>query len=143
MVENIASIIRAVDYDIHREAVDRLIKTLSHSDKNLNSAIYTRMLGESKGYLVKLGSGPIIGMAWLYMHLIPNYGGSWAGYIENVVIDADYQGFGFGRQIVQAIVNDAKYLGCYKVELNCSDDNIPFYEKCGFRYHENCMRIDL
>jgi glucosamine-phosphate N-acetyltransferase len=32
---------------------------------------------------------------------------------------------------------------CYKVILDCSQENIPFYEKSGFRKHEVSMRYDI
>lgn len=30
----------------------------------------------------------------------------------------------------------AQELGCYKVILDCSEDNVPFYEKCGLTRKE-------
>jgi len=27
-------------------------------------------------------------------------------------------------------------LGCYKIILDCSEKNVPFYEKCGFKKKE-------
>lgn len=31
-----------------------------------------------------------------------------------------------------ALNSVAKNVGCRKTQLNCSQHNIPFYEKCGF-----------
>lgn len=33
-------------------------------------------------------------------------------------------------------VRPAQELGCYKVILDCSEDNVPFYEKCGLTRKE-------
>jgi len=41
-------------------------------------------------------------------------------------------GKGLGRRIVQLLKQMAFAAGCYKVILDCRDDNVPFYEKCGF-----------
>lgn len=65
------------------------------------------------------------------------------GLIEDVVTDEKVRGKGVGRKIVEALVDHAKKLNCYKVILNCSIDNEPFYEKCGFYKCESEMRMDL
>lgn len=34
-------------------------------------------------------------------------------------------------------------MGCYKIILDCSQKNIPFYEKCGFSHKEYEMVLYL
>jgi glucosamine-phosphate N-acetyltransferase len=34
-----------------------------------------------------------------------------------------------------------KTVGCYKVILDCSEKNVPFYEKCGFTVKEKQMVV--
>lgn len=63
--------------------------------------------------------------------------------IEDVVVNPDYQGMGLGRRLVDRCVEYARSRQAYKVVLSCSDDNVPFYERCGFYRHENTMRLDL
>jgi glucosamine-phosphate N-acetyltransferase len=70
-------------------------------------------------------------------------GGGKVGHIEDVVVDNRSREKGVGRAIISSLVEIARKEGCYKVILNCSDDNIPFYIKCGFRLTENEMRLDL
>lgn len=60
------------------------------------------------------------------------HGLSSVGHIEDIVVDCDYRGMGFGKQIVDYLVNKAKINGCYKVILDCSEQNVEFYKKCGF-----------
>ena len=36
-----------------------------------------------------------------------------------------------GKKIVYHLINLAKENGCYKVILNCNENNVGFYEKCG------------
>ena len=50
---------------------------------------------------------------------------------------------GVGKTIIDSLVEIAKEEGCYKVILNCSNENVPFYIKCGFKLTENEMRMDL
>ena len=44
-----------------------------------------------------------------------------------------------GKKIVTTLMALGKQLGCYKVVLDCSQDNVPFYEKCGFTPKEHQM----
>ena len=59
------------------------------------------------------------------------------GHIEDVVTDSNYRGKGLGKLIVDYAVNYGKQNGCYKVILDCSDKNVPFYQRCGFQKKEN------
>ena len=54
------------------------------------------------------------------------------GHIEDIVVDKVYRGWGLGRWIVQHLTNLAKDKGCYKVILDCSEENVGFYEKVGY-----------
>ena len=85
----------------------------------------------------------IVGSATLLVEnkLIHNCGK--VGHIEDVVIDSKYRGYGLGKIIIEKLVEKAKEKNCYKVILDCSLENIPFYEKCGFRKIEFEMRHDL
>lgn len=64
-------------------------------------------------------------------------------HIEEVVVSQHYRGMGIGKMMMEHAINRCKELGCYKIILDCSRDNVPFYEKCGFKEHEVCMRVDL
>ena len=54
------------------------------------------------------------------------------GHIEDVVVDKDYRNMGFGKNIINKLVTCANEEGCYKVILDCSSENVGFYENCGF-----------
>jgi glucosamine-phosphate N-acetyltransferase len=55
-------------------------------------------------------------------------------HIEDVVIHPDYQGKGYGKILVQTLMEKAKKEpGCYKVILDCDESKVPFYEKCGMK----------
>ena len=68
--------------------------------------------------------------------------GSKVGHIEDVVVDKNLRSKGTGRSLIDKCVEVAKEQGCYKVILDCSIKNLPFYAKCGFRPDAYCMRID-
>jgi glucosamine-phosphate N-acetyltransferase len=69
--------------------------------------------------------------------------GSFVGHIEDVVVDKDIRGTGAGNKIIEHCIDYCRDAGCYKVILDCSNDNVPFYINCGMYLSENCMRIDL
>ena len=56
------------------------------------------------------------------------------GYIEDVSVRKGYEGQGIGRQIIDYVTNNAKKVQqCKKIILYCSEKNIPFYEKLGYK----------
>ncbi|EMD36433.1 hypothetical protein CERSUDRAFT_115443 [Gelatoporia subvermispora B] len=61
------------------------------------------------------------------------------GHIEDIAVDKSQQGKKLGLRIIQALSGISENSGCYKTILNCSDSNIPFYQKCGFEKKENEM----
>jgi len=61
--------------------------------------------------------------------------------IEDVMITEKYRGMGYGKKIIEHLVEVGKR-DCYKVILNCLDKNIGFYEKCGFYRNGNEMRMN-
>jgi len=61
------------------------------------------------------------------------------GHIEDIAVDKSQQGKKLGLRIIQALTLISEGTGCYKTILNCSDSNIPFYEKCGYEKRENEM----
>lgn len=87
--------------------------------------------------------GYIRGVASLYVLEKLMHSGSNVGLIEDVAVDSDSQGMGIGRMLINKLVEVAQEEKCYKVILNCSEDNVGFYEKCGFTQKEVQMRIDI
>lgn len=55
-----------------------------------------------------------------------------AGHIEDIAVDASTQGKGVGKALIAALTAVGKARGAYKILLDCSEDNVPFYTKCGY-----------
>ena len=56
------------------------------------------------------------------------------GQIEDVIISQKYRGFGYGKLLIDELVKiGLSEFKCYKIILNCIDENTGFYEKCGFK----------
>nr|ODN90674.1 glucosamine-phosphate N-acetyltransferase [Cryptococcus depauperatus CBS 7841] len=61
------------------------------------------------------------------------------GHIEDIAVSKSMQGRKLGLKIIDALVQIGRSRGCYKIILDCSNSNIPFYEKCGFKQKEYQM----
>ncbi|WWC91343.1 uncharacterized protein L201_006286 [Kwoniella dendrophila CBS 6074] len=61
------------------------------------------------------------------------------GHIEDIAVSKAVQGKKLGLRIINALEEIGAARGCYKIILDCSDKNIPFYEKCGFKHKEYQM----
>ena len=73
------------------------------------------------------------------------------GHIEEISIQKEMQGKGLGLKMINGLDSVAKNIGCYKTILNCGEQNIAFYEKCGYKkqsvemahyYEENAHKTD-
>lgn len=61
------------------------------------------------------------------------------GHIEDLVVDVNYRGQSFGKQLMTRIVDIAQCQGCYKIILSCTLKNSTFYQKFGFIQKDICM----
>lgn len=99
-----------------------------------NSSIHT--------YVIEY-KNEIIGTASLHVLKKLTHSGSHVGLIEDVCVLKKYSGKGLGRGLIDTLVDIAKDEKCYKVILNCSEENVGFYKKCGFEQKEVQMRLDI
>ena len=68
------------------------------------------------------------------------FNGGRVGHIEDVSIRSGYQKMGLGRRLILHATQVAKEMGCVKIVLDCSKETMPFYEKLGYSYQDNCMK---
>jgi ribosomal protein S18 acetylase RimI-like enzyme len=73
-------------------------------------AIQIVLLGEEDGRLAAFASGTVDRESAL-------------GFIEVLAVGRDFQGRGFGREMLRAIIDHFKTLGCQYVHLDCLTDN--------------------
>ena len=84
-------------------------------------------------------NGKIVGTAALLIeHKIR---GGRVGHIEDVVVDKAYRGKGIGANLIDQLISSAKKVGCYKIILSCSNKNVDFYIKFGFKKFENSLKL--
>lgn len=71
------------------------------------------------------------------------HGGKPVAHIEDVVTRKEWEHNGEATKLMVAALEEAVNQGCYKAILDCSTENIPFYEKLDFHKCEIQMRRDL
>ncbi|KAK2161350.1 hypothetical protein LSH36_118g03015 [Paralvinella palmiformis] len=54
------------------------------------------------------------------------------GRIEDVVVSEDYRGQQLGKLLVETLTLLGKEVGCYKMSLECKEDNVRFYKCFGY-----------
>ncbi|KAG5341472.1 hypothetical protein C0989_010230 [Termitomyces sp. Mn162] len=89
--------------------------------------------------IVDKASDQIVGVGTVFLECKFQRGISCVGHIEDIAVDEKQQGKKLGLRIIQALTYISENSGAYKTILNCSDKNIPFYEKCGYEKKENEM----
>jgi glucosamine-phosphate N-acetyltransferase len=62
-------------------------------------------------------------------------------HVEEVCVSASQQGKGLGLILINALDATAKELGVGKLILDCSEKNVEFYEKCGYKKCGQQMEI--
>lgn len=72
-----------------------------------------------------IGAGSIFNLIKLHNNSV--------GQIEDVIITKKYRGFGYGKLIINNLIQiGLTKFKCYKIILNCLEKNIEFYKKCDF-----------
>lgn len=75
--------------------------------------------------------------------ICPRFEGKPLALIEDVWTKEECRRQGLASDVVKKMINIASERGCYKVVLNCSDENISFYERFGFSKNQNGMRLNI
>lgn len=55
------------------------------------------------------------------------------GHIEDIIVDRDYGGLGYGTLIVKYLIKTSKEKNCFKCILDCNERLIKFYENCDMK----------
>jgi len=68
------------------------------------------------------------------------------GLMEDIFVEETFRGKGYGEKITQALIEEAKKRGCYKLICTSRFSNERahhLYEKLGFKKHGNEFRMEL
>ena len=125
------------------ENVKCLLQHLSNtvSTEPIQFADFVSALPRNQHILVMEENGVVFGIGTLLLEkkIIHEFGT--VGPIEDIVILPSHQGKGYGKILVQHLVQLAKQEKCYKCILNCDKKNVAFYRKCGFQPKSEQMAI--
>ena len=115
--------------------IDQVINLLvsSFSSRYNNPPIIGTLSNPKSIFIVVEINNIIVGVASL--HIIEKLTRK-MGLIEDVAVDSNFRGKGIGIKLIQNLTSEAKNMGCDKIVLNSSKDNISFYEKSGFKVNE-------
>lgn len=76
--------------------------------------------------IINLNNGEIIAFARVLSDFV------YRTFIYDVIVAKKYRGLKFGNLIVNSIINHKDFKNVERLELNCIDSNVQFYEKLGF-----------
>lgn len=62
-------------------------------------------------------------------------------HIEDVGVHPEHRNKGYGKEMIDFCKAVAKQNNCYKIKLNCNEELVGFYDKCGFEVHGFHMYI--
>jgi len=129
-------------YRSHLSVLSVLTSTPQLTEAQYNQAFDTFTSCPNTYYTVVIVSKEIdqivaVGSLFIEQKFTRNLGR--VGHIEDIAVDKRVQGHRLGLRIIQALTGISEKQGCYKTILNCSDANIPFYQKCGYEKKENEM----
>ncbi len=90
-------------------------------------------------------NGAVVGRAYLYLikndlHAEPY------GLLEDVFVEEEYRGRGLGTKLAQAVIDEAKARGCYKIiatSRTSREGAHHLYEKIGFKKYGWEFRMDF
>ena len=110
-------------------------------------ALYARFFDypDYKIYLAEI-DGRVIGSFALLVMFNLGHRGAPSAIIEDIVIDPDLQGRGFGRDMMISAMDMARAKGCYKLVLSSNAKRTrahAFYDNLGFQRHGISFHVVL
>jgi glucosamine-phosphate N-acetyltransferase len=127
-------------YEINSQYI-QLLSSLTKTEKLSNDFFLQKVeeistMGEiiicyfldNKDKINIIGSGTIIYEPKLI------HGGKYVGHIEDIIVNEKYRSLGIAKSILTELKKNANRKDCYKVILDCSEENRGFYEKNDFLY---------
>jgi glucosamine-phosphate N-acetyltransferase len=128
-------ILRNIEYDDFDKGYMDLMFEFTNYQYPMTKENFINFIDKQKNYKIIviyseeekriIGAGTII-----IVHKIHN---NPIGQIEDVIISEKYRKNGFGKKIIEKLIDIGKNeYKCYKIILNCLEKNIKFYENCGF-----------
>lgn len=128
-----------------RQRLQYLLDQLTPSPVSLSVELLRALIADPSSHLYLLEEeGVIIGMLTLGIYLSPTGSKAW---IEDVVVDSEARGHGYGKQLVEHAIEAARRAGVAQLMLTSNPLRVAanrLYQQMGFQRKEtNCYRMDL
>jgi glucosamine-phosphate N-acetyltransferase len=104
---------------------------------------YDEMVAHNKHVYVGEIAGKIVCTGTLLLERKFFFGGTYFGHVEDIVVDEAVRGQGYGLKLMLHLIEDAKQYNCARMVLDCVDDKVEFYKKCGFYRKGNQMNLEF
>ncbi len=118
-------------------ALQTLVLQLSRSNPPPSlDAVRAMLAHEAITQFVARDGGRVVGVATLAVFPIPT---GWRAWVEDVIVDEARNGEGIGRQLIEAMIDRARTLGCSTIELTSRPSREAanhLYRKVGFEARE-------
>ena len=130
--------IRPINIDDYKKYISLINTSI---DKESFNNFITNVLGDLHIIYVLEKKNNIIGTGTLYIEKKLTHNLCKMGHIENIFIDKNHRGNGYGEKIVKKLLEYAEINKCYRVDLTCTEELVPFYNKNKFTVNNVCMNI--
>lgn len=130
--------IRPINIDDYKKYISLINTSI---DKESFNNFITNILGDLHIIYVLEKNNDIIGSGTLYIERKLTHNLCKMGHIENIFIDKNHRGNGYGEKIVKKLLEYAQNNKCYRVDLTCTEELIPFYNKNNFTNKNVSMNI--
>lgn len=129
----------------HYDAIVRLLGQLTSRTISFGEADYRALIASSNNQLFLLqDDGQVIGMLTVGIYLSPTGSKAW---IEDVVVDNMFRGYGLGRKLVAYAIEFCKLQGINTLMLTSNPKRVAanaLYQSLGFEGKEtNVYKMDL
>ncbi|MDP1818629.1 MAG: GNAT family N-acetyltransferase [Acidimicrobiales bacterium] len=127
-------------------AFERLVPQLSRSNPPPDRSAVDAILAHEAitQFVARADDGAIVGVATLAVFPIPTARRAW---VEDVIVDEASNGQGIGAQLIRAMLERARELGCATVDLTSRPSREAanhLYKKVGFTQRDtNIYRFEL
>ena len=91
-------------------------------------------------FVIELNNN-LIGTGTLLLEEKLTYNGCKMAHIENILIDENFRGKGYGKKIVDYMLEYSKKHKCYRADLVCYDNVVEFYTKNNFIKYQNSLQF--
>ena len=140
-LETLNSLIAETSKKLDRSKAESIFQEIESNPLHKIFVVYAVGQEDNKGCSNAVDNKKVIvGTTTLLVEPKFIFGGGRVGHIEDVSVRKEFQGLGIGSWLVEHATTVAEsVMGCVKIVLDCSDETMPFYQRLGYSYQDNCM----